>query len=128
MQRPPAVKQLKQLKQMSDGEGWMALHLRASKLPMPVREHQFMKDRKYRFDFCWPDLMLAVEIDGGNAMAVIGKDGKAYAIGRHTKAADYAKLNHAATLGWRVLRFTPKMVKSGLAIETIEKAIRGVIE
>ena len=70
-------------------------------LPRWVEEHRFatLIGRKWRFDFAWPDRMLAVEIDGG-----------AFSGGRHTRGAgfveDCRKLNAAVLMGWRVLRFT----------------------
>lgn len=70
-------------------------------LPRWVEEHRFatLIGRKWRFDFAWPDRMLAVEIDGG-----------AFSGGRHTRGAgfveDCRKLNAATLMGWRVLRFT----------------------
>lgn len=80
-------------------------------------EYKFDTDRDYRFDWCCKDRMLGIEIDGGNHMAIISKrTGKPIAIGRHTQVEDYRKLNRAAELGYRVMRFTPEMVKSGEAI------------
>ena len=64
-----------------------------------------------------------MEIDGGNTQAVITKTGRAVAVGRHTQEADYEKLNAAALLRWRVFRFTPAMVKKGVAIDVIEKVL-----
>ena len=70
------------------------------RLPAWVEEHQFAVSigRRWRFDFAWPDRMLAVEIDGG-----------AFSGGRHTRGAGFSedcrKLNAATLLGWRVLRF-----------------------
>ena len=74
---------------------------RRLRLPALVEEHRFaaLIGRQWRFDFAWPDRMLAVEIDGG-----------AFSNGRHTRGAgfveDCRKLNAATLLGWRVLRFT----------------------
>lgn len=111
---------------MSKGESTLALHIRASKLPTPIREYEFHTDRKWRFDFCWPDQKLAVEIDGGNRVATIIK-GKAVAVGRHTQDADYSKLNAATLAGYQVLRFTPTMVKSGEAIDTLLKILKQTV-
>lgn len=62
-----------------------------------VREHRFCPPRLWRFDFAWPSMALAVEIEGG---AFIG--------GRHTRGAgfrgDAEKYATALLLGWRVLR------------------------
>jgi len=58
--------------------------------------------RKHRFDFAFTDKMVAVEIDG-NAWNVKGG-------GKHMQDSDLEKLNLAVTLGWRVFRFSPKML------------------
>ena len=78
--------------------------------PEPVREFRFCHGRKFAFDFAWPALLVAVEVDGGNHMARI-VNGRPVAVGRHVQDSDYEKLNIAAALGWRVLRFTPKMLE-----------------
>ena len=88
-----------------------------------VSEHKFHPDRRWRFDGCWPDRMVAFEIDGGNRMAKI-INGKPVAVGRHTLESDMEKLNEAAILGWRILRFTPAQVKSGAAISAIERILK----
>ena len=105
----------KAVPEQSKGEVLFLFQCKAHGLK-PIYEHKFAWPRRYRFDFAWPDIKLAVEIDGGNRLAVIGKDGKPYAVGRHTQADDYVKLNLAVKHGWRVLRYTPKMVKNGDAI------------
>lgn len=70
-------------------------------LPSPVAEHLFVADRRWRFDYAWPDAKIALEVEGG-----------VWSGGRHTSAkgfvGDMAKYNRAAVLGWRVLRVQPK--------------------
>lgn len=68
-----------------------------------VREYKFSRcvGRNHRFDFCWPDCRLAAECDGGTHL----KGG-----GRHNTDADREKLNLAAALGYRVLRFSGAML------------------
>jgi very-short-patch-repair endonuclease len=70
----------------------------------PEREYQFAKDigRKFRFDFAFPAQRLAIECDGGQY---------AYRGGRHATDADREKLNIAACLHWRVLRFSGSMLR-----------------
>lgn len=63
----------------------------------PVREYTFHESRKWRFDFAFPARLVAVECDG------ITHKGRG---GRHNSDGDREKLNTAATLGWRVLRFS----------------------
>ena len=85
-----------------------ALHCRAEKL-FPVREFKFHADRKWRFDFCFPTIMLAIEIEGGFG-------------GRHQRggfAKDIEKYNTATKMGWRVLRYTTAMVIQGDAINDV---------
>ena len=107
---------------LSPGEELLAMHLKAAKINF-VREYAFMPSRKYRADFALLEHGLLIEVDGGQRMGTIGKDGKAYAIGRHTQDKDLEKLNFAAILGYRVMRFSYAMVKSGKALQAIESAI-----
>ncbi len=99
-------------------EDLLACHIASLKLPAPMREHHFHPDRDWRFDFAWPDLLLAAEVDGGT-----------WSGGRHVRGAGYEdgclKCDEALLLGWRVLRFTARMVEDGCAVMIIERAIRG---
>lgn len=104
----------------------LLLHMRTSeamKLVPVEQEYRFHPERRWRFDFALPEKMIAIEIDGGNRLAVVSRGGRAVAVGRHTADADYEKLCEAAILGWRILRFTPAQVKSGYAIGAIERAL-----
>lgn len=69
-----------------------------AKLPMPVEEYQFCKGRKWRFDFAYVGLKLAIEIEGG-----------VWSNGRHRRPTgfikDMEKYNEAALRGWKVLRY-----------------------
>jgi len=101
----------------SEIEELFALHVRAHRLEPAEREYRFDLDRKWRCDFAWPDYKLMVEIEGGS-----------WSAGRHNRgvgfAADCEKYNQAVVDGWRVLRYTGDMVRSGLAIEQV-KAVLG---
>jgi len=92
----------------SEGEETFWLHCRAHNLT-PEREYRFAPPRRYRFDFAWPDMKLAVEVEGGTWMA-----------GRHNRGAGYEsdcrKYSEAAALGWRVIRATTQMVQTGEAL------------
>ena len=98
-------------------EEMFALHIKAHKLPAPVREYRFC-ERRWRVDFCWPDAKLAVEIEGG-----------AWSAGRHTRGvgfiADMKKYNRLSLLGWVLLRYDGGAVKSGEAIEEVAKFLVG---
>ena len=77
--------------------------------------HEYAKGRNWRFDFAWPDRMLAVEVDGAT-----------FTGGRHTRGtgyeADTEKLNEAVLRGWRVLRVTKHQVEDGSAVAWVERA------
>ena len=103
-------------KRRSDPEELFAFQIASVKLQQPVREHRFdVGGRKWRFDFAWPDRLVAAEVEGG---IFVG--------GRHTRGSgfekDSEKYNTAAAQGWLVLRFTPRQVKSGEALRWLEKA------
>ena len=101
---------------MSNLERILDFHMHAIGLPAPEREHKFHPTRKWRFDFCWPDKMLAVEVQGGTWNR--GAHGRGSGIRR-----DYRKNNAAVALGWRVLYMTSDMVQSGEALDDIEAAL-----
>jgi very-short-patch-repair endonuclease len=73
--------------------------------PDPVAEYPFTGaiGRRHRFDFAFVSEKVAVEIEG-NAWHVPGG-------GKHMQDADLEKYNLAASMGWRVLRFSPAMLK-----------------
>lgn len=78
-------------------------------LPLPVRQYKFLPDRKFLWDFAWPDELLAVEIQGGSFMARSG----------HTSLAgqtrDCEKQRLAVAAGWRVLPFNSQDMKDPIA-------------
>lgn len=97
-------------------EDQLAFAVRAVGLPEPVREFLFAPPRKWRFDLCWVDQLLAVEIDGGT-----------YSGGRHTRGAgfeaDCEKQAEAVLRGWRLIRVTTRHVEDGTALQWIERAL-----
>ena len=101
---------------VSELEETFAFHLKAKKMLGWLREHKFHPQRRWRLDFYHPAYNLAVEIEGG-----------AWISGRHTRGAgfiaDMLKYNAAAEMGIAVLRFDGGMVKSGEAIEQVERII-----
>ncbi len=93
-------------------------HLLDRGLPTPQREYKFMDDRGWRFDFAWPAIQLAVEIEGATRQG-----------GRHTRhegfSSDCEKYNAAAADDWTLLRFTGEMVKKGYAAVATEAVLMG---
>lgn len=73
--------------------------------PDPVEQFQFYEHRRWRFDFCWPDALVAVEIEGA-----------VFAGGRHARGAgiagDAEKYNTATFLGWAIVRMTDRELRS----------------
>lgn len=101
---------------VSKGEQEFALHCLANDLS-PEREFRFHPKRRWRFDFAFPEFLLAVEIEGG-----------IWTRGRHNRptgfSGDCEKYNAAALLGWMVLRYPTDQVINGSAINDVLEFLR----
>ena len=90
--------------------------LKQAGIPTPVTEHRFHPVRKWRFDFCWPEQKLALEIQGG-----------LFVKGRHSRGAsmlkDYEKFNAAASMGWRLIYCQPTDSTKTETIQAIRSAL-----
>lgn len=97
---------------MSKLEEEFAIHLKALKVPAPIRQFRYLPKRKCQADFAWPEYKLIVEIQGGT-----------WINGGHSRGTGYAKdclkYNAAQLLGWKVLCFTCDHIKNGIAAQTI---------
>lgn len=124
---------------MSQLEDSLYRQLWIAGMPTPEREYRFgaaaaggpgkglrarlaeagLKD--WRFDMAWPNLMLAVEVEGG-----------AWVGGRHTRGKgfleDLRKYQAAQMMGWTVYRTAGELIKSGEAVNTIEELIKACRE
>ena len=87
-------------------------------VPEWVEEYKFHSIRDWRFDFAWPDLQIAVEVEGliHNATQGGHQTMKGY-------TANCEKYNEATLWNWQVYRFTNPMVKSGEAAVLIQRAL-----
>ena len=120
---------------MSKLEDLLLMHLKVIGIQHPEQEYRFaahqvgmgrgIRDRllraglrDWRFDLCWPDLMLAVEVEG------IVWSGKG---GRHQRGEgfemDLDKYHHAQQFGWTIYRCGSALIKSGEAATLIESMI-----
>ena len=67
-------------------------------------EYEFVPDRNWRFDVCWPNGKVYCELDGGT-----------YSGGRHVRGTGYRndceKQNRAVAEGWLPFRFTSDMLR-----------------
>ncbi len=90
-------------------------------LSAPVAELQFEPLRRWRFDYSWPEAKIALEVEGG-----------IWSGGRHTRGkgfiGDMAKYNHAARLGWRVLRVQPKDLMTLATVQLVKECKGGTNE
>lgn len=95
--------------------------LKAMKVPYVV-EHEFVPDRKFRFDFAILHLKIAIEYEGLLAAKGTGRRDKNTGKSGHTTISGYSKdtikYNLAIIYGWRVLRYTP------LTFENLEPELR----
>ena len=94
-------------------ENLLAKQIANRKIPEPVREYRVWDQRRWRFDFAWPNYKIAVEVHGGLFIS-----------GRHSRGmgqqGDFDKMNVAQLLGWNVFQFSTGDVKKGVAVECLE--------
>lgn len=124
---------------MSHLEEALLIQIKAARLPLPEREYRFAalatggigkgvrqrlkaeRLQDWRFDFAWPELMLAVEVEGGG-----------WTQGRHNRGegflADLKKYGAGQRLGWTIYRTAGELIKSGEALQTIEHLIAATRE
>lgn len=96
-------------------EAKLARELKTLKIKFE-QEFYFHPDRKWRADFHLIDKKILVEVEGG-----------IWSGGRHTRGKGYLrdleKYNAATMMGFQVIRFSTDQVKSGHAIQQIEKMV-----
>ena len=86
-------------------------------VPAAETEYGFaLPERKWKFDYCWPEFLIALECEGG-----------VWVGGRHTSGSgflkDIEKYNAAAVRGWLVIRCTPATLFAEATFKTVLKAI-----
>lgn len=84
--------------------------------PRPEREWRFYRFRQWKFDYAWPEQLVAVELEGG--IFNQGRHGRGAGI-----AEDSIKYNAAAFIGWAVIRITPPELRQS-PVPTLEQIAR----
>lgn len=89
----------------------------AAGLPAPIAEYRFSTERRWRFDFAWPEFHVALEMEGGVWLG-----------GRHVRGSgflkDMEKYNAAVIAGWRVLRCTPSTLTVAATMDMLGAVLR----
>ncbi len=90
--------------------------LASAGLSEPLREHMFHATRKWRFDYAWPQYLIALEVDGG-----------IWVNGGHNRGAQmlktWEKENEAVCMGWRILRCQPKDLTAAATINSLKRVL-----
>lgn len=94
----------------------LAMLLEEKGLPLPVREFVFDEKRKWRFDYCWESVKIALEVEGGRWLRK-GAHNTGTALER-----DCAKYNEALLQGWIVLRCFPETLREPHMIHQVRRA------
>ena len=90
-------------------------------LPPPSRELRFHPVRLWRFDYAWPEVKIALEVEGGLWLSKHGKKSRHFT-GKGAQG-DMDKYNAAAVLGWRILRTTPKGLRSARLLADLKACL-----
>jgi len=93
------------------------LMLKARKIPTPTPEFRFHPVRKFRWDWAWPEVRLALEVEGGVWSG--GAHGRGTGIVR-----DMEKSTLAAEEGWRIIRVTPSNLATEATMDSIHRALQ----
>ena len=81
-------------------ERWFETQWKRIDGPEYQSEFLFHSERQYRADFCWPEVMTILEVDGGGHRLFWNKYHQ-----------DIEKQNDAHFEGWRIFRLTRKMIQ-----------------
>lgn len=126
---------------MSDPERLLWFQICVSKLARPIYGHRFDRKRRWKVDFAYVDMKIAIEVEG------IGRSRRDKKTKIETKLKrcptcgqeplsdhrtvdgferNIEKYNELRMQGWLHLQFTPAMVKRGEALKAIERALSQV--
>lgn len=91
---------------------WAIIKGLIEEMPTPLPEYKFDENRRWRFDYAFPELKLAIEINGGVHRI------------KNKYLRDLEKLNAAAIQGWMVIQIDNNQVKNLSCLNTVLKAIK----
>ncbi len=101
----------------SEQEAILLNRLRLLKVPAFVTQAMLIEGRKFRYDVCFPEFRVCVELSGA-----------VWTQGKHTRGAGYeadcVKSALAQIAGWIVIACTPGQVESGVAGHLILEALK----
>lgn len=90
---------------------------RSWRIPPAKTEVYFDDDRRFRFDFGWPQVKVAIEKQGG----IWRRGGGAHTGRGHLR--DMAKINLAQSQGWMVLQFTPEQMFTKDMLDVVREVL-----
>ena len=117
----PVKRRARMLAALADIEGGSRSELersflrqvRLANLPMPTRNFPLLIDgRRLYLDACYPDLMLAIEIDG-----------RMYHLMCEDWEDDLVRQNLVVLEGWSPLRFSARAIRNGEVAPTLARAL-----
>ncbi len=98
-------------------EATMLSQIAAARLLPCSPQYVFHPKRMWRFDFAWPDIRFALEVNGG-----------IFVRGGHSRGAgqekDMEKIAEAAILGWTTIAVSSNQIKSGEALRWVEAIVQ----
>jgi very-short-patch-repair endonuclease len=144
LSRPTTAVTVGRKSKRSKGKDWSGMlltQLLAAGLPEPEKEYTFHPKRRWRLDYAWVEIGLAVEVDGGIHGRPVKchrckqevkrrlKDGRMVTVregGRHNTGngfeADREKWAEAVIHGWHIVGVTSGMIEDGRALDLITRA------
>jgi len=115
---PEAVRKLIKKTEREKWEKTLIFQIKAAGIPEPKTQYKFHPKRDFRADIAWPHIRFMVEVDGGTWLEKSAHSGAGH-------ERDCIRDAEAFLLGWMVLRVTPGMIESGVAIGYIERLFYG---
>ena len=107
---------------MSYLETLLLEQIHQANLPEPEQQVKLIPKRRYRFDFAYPRLMVAIEVDGGTWMQT--NRGRSAGHAHPSRIThDNEKRNLARLEGWRVFQFDTTAINDGSALKMIRELV-----